>query len=1023
MDELSKLKKSRKVLRTTITKYLNKIELDFKDNLDSLTVSVLQESLIYLKTIEKQLKDSDNDIQKLIENEQDFEKEIETAIEYNQNIIICSSKVEAQLKFLQNKKEPHIVTQNISPLRTDENLSTQVENNNLGSSPVAFDNRNTSVKTIKLPKLTIEKYFGDPCLWLEFWNQFQNSIDDNKFLSKIDKFSYLKSLLGGAAANAINGFALSEENYDQALILLKQRFGREELVINAHMAKLLNLIPVNDSNNIYSLRKLYDTVEVQIRSLKSLEVTSGMYGHMLYPILLKLIPEDLVLEYNRKRVDKLVKTEFDVTDLLNFLRVEIECRECSAFILHTNKERRKPINQNSLSKPKQIPSYPTRNPSNIPDKSQGLRAREKFQAHEYLTSAVDGNVKCVYCNDLHESENCIQLDLNAKKDVLKKQARCFLCLKPKHRISTCRSTRWCDICHKKHNRSICSLLESNKSDKSEEKEIVSAISHCRENKTCNKLETIPRSSVLLQTATAIACYPESNQIEPVRILLDNGSMRTFINKELSRKLNLNVIRKESLSVYAFGANQAKEQSYNVVKLKLQNRDEPSLQIELEALEIDKISSATLSVPDPNISKSFKKLKNLQLADCVNYKDKNISILIGADYYYEIVTGRLKRLNDKLVATETIFGWCLQGYIGLTNDILNLKIVVNDKDISEQLQQFWKLENLGIDTESQEHLVDGDIMREFESGITYQDKRYTVNFPWKTNMKSLLKDNKDIAQRRFSKLKSNLINDSLLFSEYKRVIEEYLKEGIIEKVTEHENNAKVYYLPHRPVIREDHSTTKVRVVFDASSHAKDQFSLNDCLHTGHNLLPNLFKLLVHFRINKFAVIADLEKAFLQIQIKKEDRDFTRFFWIDNTEDKEVDIYRMTRVLFGVCSSPFLLAATIKYHLKRWSLVQDLKDKFWTRWSKEYLAQLQPRQKWRTPQPNLQEGQLVLLKDGNKPLQWNLGRIERVIPGEDGLIRVADVKTASTIYRRAINKIIPLPFQNVGQPSNGGRDGQN
>ncbi|CAL1262171.1 unnamed protein product, partial [Larinioides sclopetarius] len=243
------------------------------------------------------------------------------------------------------------------------------------------------------------------------------------------------------------------------------------------------------------------------------------------------------------------------------------------------------------------------------------------------------------------------------------------------------------------------------------------------------------------------------------------------------------------------------------------------------------------------------------------------------------------------------------------------------------------------------------------------------------------------------------------------------------VTEHENNAKVYYLPHRPVIREDHSTTKVRVVFDASSHAKDQFSLNDCLHTGHNLLPNLFNLLVHFRINKFAVIADLEKAFLQIQIKKEDRDFTRFFWIDNTEDKEVDIYRMTRVLFGVCSSPFLLAATIKYHLKRWSLVQDLKDKFWTRWSKEYLAQLQPRQKWRTPQPNLQEGQLVLLKDGNKPLQWNLGRIERVIPGEDGLIRVADVKTASTIYRRAINKIIPLPFQNVGQPSNGGRDGQN
>ncbi|GBM21174.1 hypothetical protein AVEN_226916-1, partial [Araneus ventricosus] len=91
-----------------------------------------------------------------------------------------------------------------------------------------------------------------------------------------------------------------------------------------------------------------------------------------------------------------------------------------------------------------------------------------------------------------------------------------------------------------------------------------------------------------------------------------------------------------------------------------------------------------------------------------------------------------------------------------------------------------------------------------------------------------------------------------------------------------------------------------------------------------------------------------------------------------------------------------------------------------WSLEYLSELQPRKKWRSPQPNLQEGQLVILKEGNKPLQWNLARINKVIPGEDGLVRVVEVKTAAGVFRRAISKLVPLPLPEFGQPSNGGRD---
>ncbi|GFW96479.1 uncharacterized protein TNCV_4358011 [Trichonephila clavipes] len=62
--------------------------------------------------------------------------------------------------------------------------------------------------------------------------------------------TFSESLLGGVAGNVVNGFDLSDDNYDNALILLKERFGREEMVVNAHMSKLLSLYPVKDSNNL-----------------------------------------------------------------------------------------------------------------------------------------------------------------------------------------------------------------------------------------------------------------------------------------------------------------------------------------------------------------------------------------------------------------------------------------------------------------------------------------------------------------------------------------------------------------------------------------------------------------------------------------------------------------------------------------------------------------------------------------------------------------------------------------------------
>ncbi|XP_077508435.1 uncharacterized protein LOC144119764 [Amblyomma americanum] len=92
---------------------------------------------------------------------------------------------------------------------------------------------------------------------------------------------------------------------------------------------------------------------------------------------------------------------------------------------------------------------------------------------------------------------------------------------------------------------------------------------------------------------------------------------------------------------------------------------------------------------------------------------------------------------------------------------------------------------------------------------------------------------------------------------------------------------VYYMPHQPVFRSESTTTRLRVVFDASSHAPDKVSLNDHLEKGPKLIGDLVRILVRFRLHEVALVADIEKAFLQIGVRPEDRDALRFLWYRST----------------------------------------------------------------------------------------------------------------------------------------------
>ena len=150
------------------------------------------------------------------------------------------------------------------------------------------------IHTIKLRKLEIAKFGGDPMTWQQFHNSFTDAIHNSVSLTNVEKFKYLRSLLVDEALHCISGLPLTNDNYENALKLLKDRYGNNQIIISAHMNALVKLPKVRN-NDIRGLRKFYDDIESNIRSLSSLGIETITHGTLIATLILEKFPQEIKL--------------------------------------------------------------------------------------------------------------------------------------------------------------------------------------------------------------------------------------------------------------------------------------------------------------------------------------------------------------------------------------------------------------------------------------------------------------------------------------------------------------------------------------------------------------------------------------------------------------------------------------------------------------------------------------------------------------------------------------------------------
>lgn len=731
-----------------------------------------------------------------------------------------------------------------------------------------------------LPKLKLPNFDGQVTKFQSFLSVFNSLVHLNHRLNSIQKMHHLISCLTGDAEGLIKHLPITEENYQIAYDLLLSRYDNKRLIADTHLDNIMNLpIIVTKSNS--NLRQFVDILKENIRALEALGMPVCEWSFIILHIILKKMDIELRNSFELQHGNCDIP---EFSQLLNFLESRCKALEASKLQYKFN-------NSNTVKVPKQV----------------------------FATNLETIQCKCCLepLHPLYTCDKFLGMSVINRRDFVTLNRFCYNCLRP-HLSRFCKSKSTCRECggfhhtllhnenlRNSYNTKSAAIIKPCESDneelpKSQESNEISVLSSTFYDKhTSDK-----RKVVLLATAVVKIQNQQGRWIE-IRALIDPGSEATFITESCVQRLNLSISQDDTLIAGLGG--RACNRSQGRVNCVLKSRYEHSPILTTNALILQQL---TKNLPSLSVSHDVvKHFAEYQLADPTFHIKGKIDILIGSDIYDSILLDEpvIKSSSPFPGAIKTIFGWVLIGKTVSGSEesspISNFHVSCEcDHEISDSLLKFWESEEPPInnklisleDTHCENHFKD----------THYRDStgRFVVRLPFQLDPNAL-GNSHDSALRRFYAMERKLSRDAELKSMYSEFLREYQELGHMSIVKNPSLFDKVYFIPHHGVIKTSSSTTKLRVVFDASMASDNGRSLNNILYAGPKLQHNISDIILRFRIHEIVFICDIKQMYRQVVIHPDDRKFQHIFWRDH-KDKPVQEYALNTVTYGVTSAPFL-----------------------------------------------------------------------------------------------------------------------
>nr|CAH7768785.1 unnamed protein product [Callosobruchus chinensis] len=484
------------------------------------------------------------------------------------------------------------------------------------------------------------------------------------------------------------------------------------------------------------------------------------------------------------------------------------------------------------------------------------------------------------------------------------------CLKKGHYSRFCRQ-KTCSKCREKHHVLLhgFSEKESSSSSSSGVASNAEGVRNGQGTAAARSPENRPvegavRESVGLAACSDISCVflstvqvrvlDKDGNPHTARALLDNGSQSSFITRDLCERLRL---PREKVCYAVKGLNQRNSCIDHKCKIKLQALH-GSYETDLHCFILDTITG---SLPQFRVDPSALNIpKRFELADPSYFEPGAVSILIGADLYYEVLRVGMISLGHKgPVIHKTCFGWVVCGPMSRPASEIACHFSQN-LNCGTSLQKFWEIEEISTKPawSNEEQACEDHFVKTTERNT---EGRFVVSMPMKLPT-TKLGDSLAGAKKRFLSLESKLTKNDCLRKMYCDFMEEYAKLGHMERVKV-TGNELCYYMPHNGILREDSLTTKLRVVFDASAPTSSGFSLNHLQMAGPTIQQELLNILLRFRQHKYVVAADIAKMYRQALVQPNERPLQRILWRKNPED-ELEVWQLNTVTYGTKSASFM-----------------------------------------------------------------------------------------------------------------------